>query len=170
MNWHTCMSKSSMVRIGNEDQRGLLPAARRAAMTQHHYCCFSGPRGLWQQHCSAEVSAAPGEAQLWHKAGAAASGSCFMQRLVAVEGNVSHVVVIGVAGRRHGLKQGDRFVPPCLHALGWSALWCAAVAGLVLGAAAGGVMDRVVAQLLAEVDGVQSGSKEDLYIIGATNR
>ena len=40
----------------------------------------------------------------------------------------------------------------------------------VLGSAAGGVMDRVVAQLLAEVDGVQSGSKEDLYIIGATNR
>ena len=40
----------------------------------------------------------------------------------------------------------------------------------VLGPAAGGVMDRVVAQLLAEVDGVQSGSKEDLYIIGATNR
>jgi peroxin-6 len=33
----------------------------------------------------------------------------------------------------------------------------------------GGVMDRVVAQLLAEIDGVQGGS-EDLFIIGATNR
>lgn len=33
----------------------------------------------------------------------------------------------------------------------------------------GGVMDRVVAQLLAEIDGVQGGG-EDLFIIGATNR
>eukprot|EP00775_Hariotina_reticulata_P005907 gene5907-6148_t len=32
----------------------------------------------------------------------------------------------------------------------------------------GGVMDRVVAQLLAEIDGVQGGG-EDLFIIGATN-
>ncbi|KAL6748876.1 P-loop containing nucleoside triphosphate hydrolase protein [Haematococcus lacustris] len=36
----------------------------------------------------------------------------------------------------------------------------------------GGVMDRVVAQLLAEIDGEQSGSggAGDLFIIGATNR
>jgi peroxin-6 len=34
----------------------------------------------------------------------------------------------------------------------------------------GGVMDRVVAQLLAEIDGVQGGGNEDLFIIGATNR
>ena len=33
----------------------------------------------------------------------------------------------------------------------------------------GGVMDRVVAQLLAEIDGVQGGG-EDLFVIGATNR
>jgi peroxin-6 len=34
----------------------------------------------------------------------------------------------------------------------------------------GGVMDRVVAQLLAEIDGVQGGGNEDMFIIGATNR
>lgn len=33
----------------------------------------------------------------------------------------------------------------------------------------GGVMDRVVSQLLAEIDGIQGGA-EDLFIIGATNR
>ena len=39
------------------------------------------------------------------------------------------------------------------------------------GADSGGVMDRVVSQLLAEVDGVQSGgSTGDLFVIGATNR
>ena len=39
------------------------------------------------------------------------------------------------------------------------------------GADSGGVMDRVVSQLLAEVDGVQAGaSGSDLFVIGATNR
>ena len=38
------------------------------------------------------------------------------------------------------------------------------------GSDSGGVMDRVVSQLLAEIDGVQSGSHQDLFIIGATNR
>ena len=39
------------------------------------------------------------------------------------------------------------------------------------GADSGGVMDRVVSQLLAEVDGVQAGaSGGDLFVIGATNR
>ncbi|KAL0039627.1 hypothetical protein WJX77_003781 [Trebouxia sp. C0004] len=39
------------------------------------------------------------------------------------------------------------------------------------GADSGGVMDRVVSQLLAEVDGVQAGaSGADLFVIGATNR
>ncbi|EIE24751.1 AAA-domain-containing protein, partial [Coccomyxa subellipsoidea C-169] len=44
------------------------------------------------------------------------------------------------------------------------------------GADSGGVMDRVVAQLLAEIDGVQgadgssSGSSQDIFVIGATNR
>jgi len=33
----------------------------------------------------------------------------------------------------------------------------------------GGVMDRVVSQLLAELDGVQGGG-EDLFVIGASNR
>jgi len=37
------------------------------------------------------------------------------------------------------------------------------------GADSGGVMDRVVSQLLAEVDGVQ-GSGESLFVIGASNR
>ena len=43
---------------------------------------------------------------------------------------------------------------------------------------AGGVMDRVVAQLLAEIDGAQqsgegssaASASQDLFIIGATNR
>ena len=47
------------------------------------------------------------------------------------------------------------------------------------GADSGGVMDRVVSQLLAEVDGLQSGSatgissamsSQDIFLIGATNR
>ncbi|DBB17357.1 TPA: hypothetical protein ACH3X3_014397 [Trebouxia sp. C0006] len=39
------------------------------------------------------------------------------------------------------------------------------------GADSGGVMDRVVSQLLAEVDGVQAGALgADLFVIGATNR
>lgn len=38
------------------------------------------------------------------------------------------------------------------------------------GSDSGGVMDRVVSQLLAEIDGVQSGGAQDLFIIGATNR
>ena len=39
------------------------------------------------------------------------------------------------------------------------------------GADSGGVMDWVVSQLLAEVDGVQAGaSGGDLFVIGATNR
>ena len=43
------------------------------------------------------------------------------------------------------------------------------------GADSGGVMDRVVAQLLAEIDGVQgvdggSGNSQDIFVIGATNR
>lgn len=44
------------------------------------------------------------------------------------------------------------------------------------GADSGGVMDRVVAQLLAEIDGVQGadggrgGSSQDIFVIGATNR
>ncbi|KAA6429814.1 MAG: peroxisome biogenesis 6-like [Trebouxia sp. A1-2] len=39
------------------------------------------------------------------------------------------------------------------------------------GADSGGVMDRVVSQLLAEVDGLQAGaSGADLFVIGATNR
>lgn len=38
------------------------------------------------------------------------------------------------------------------------------------GSDSGGVMDRVVSQLLAEIDGVQGGGSEDIFIIGATNR
>lgn len=44
------------------------------------------------------------------------------------------------------------------------------------GADSGGVMDRVVAQLLAEIDGVQGAdgssgsSSQDIFVIGATNR
>lgn len=48
------------------------------------------------------------------------------------------------------------------------------------GADSGGVMDRVVSQLLAEVDGLQSAagslesatksSSQDIFLIGATNR
>jgi peroxin-6 len=39
----------------------------------------------------------------------------------------------------------------------------------------GGVMDRIVAQLLAEIDGLQSSggpssSNQDVFVIGATNR
>jgi peroxin-6 len=34
----------------------------------------------------------------------------------------------------------------------------------------GGVMDRIVSQLLAELDGVASGSAADIFVIGATNR
>jgi peroxin-6 len=34
----------------------------------------------------------------------------------------------------------------------------------------GGVMDRIVSQLLAELDGVASGSSADIFVIGATNR
>lgn len=35
----------------------------------------------------------------------------------------------------------------------------------------GGVMDRIVSQLLAELDGVSSGgSGSDIFVIGATNR
>ena len=33
---------------------------------------------------------------------------------------------------------------------------------------AGGVMDRIVSQLLAELDGM--GGKDDVFVIGATNR
>ena len=36
------------------------------------------------------------------------------------------------------------------------------------GADSGGVMDRVVSQLLAQIDGLQVG--QDVFIIGATNR
>jgi hypothetical protein len=36
---------------------------------------------------------------------------------------------------------------------------------------AGGVMDRIVSQLLAELDGMTSGkSSADVFVIGATNR
>ncbi|GAB4819620.1 hypothetical protein N2152v2_006666 [Parachlorella kessleri] len=39
------------------------------------------------------------------------------------------------------------------------------------GSDSGGVMDRVVAQLLAEIDGVQGGvGSGDLFVVGATNR
>ena len=47
------------------------------------------------------------------------------------------------------------------------------------GADSGGVMDRIVSQLLAEVDGLQSGPassaaaaprSQDVFLIGATNR
>ncbi|KAK9866141.1 hypothetical protein WJX84_005323 [Apatococcus fuscideae] len=38
------------------------------------------------------------------------------------------------------------------------------------GSDSGGVMDRVVSQLLAEIDGVQTGGAQDLFVIGATNR
>ncbi len=34
----------------------------------------------------------------------------------------------------------------------------------------GGVMDRIVSQLLAELDGMSSGKGEDVYVLGATNR
>jgi peroxin-6 len=34
----------------------------------------------------------------------------------------------------------------------------------------GGVMDRVVSQLLAEVDGLSGSGGEDVFVIGATNR
>ena len=34
----------------------------------------------------------------------------------------------------------------------------------------GGVMDRIVSQLLAELDGMSSGSGGDVFVIGATNR
>lgn len=38
----------------------------------------------------------------------------------------------------------------------------------VTGADSGGVMDRIVSQLLAELDGMQKSS--DVFVIGATNR
>lgn len=39
------------------------------------------------------------------------------------------------------------------------------------GSDSGGVMDRVVSQLLAEIDGVQGGGgSDDVFVIGATNR
>lgn len=38
------------------------------------------------------------------------------------------------------------------------------------GSDSGGVMDRVVSQLLAEIDGVQGGGGGDVFLIGATNR
>jgi ATP-dependent 26S proteasome regulatory subunit len=39
------------------------------------------------------------------------------------------------------------------------------------GSDSGGVMDRVVAQLLAEIDGVHSGGgTDDVFMVGATNR
>jgi peroxin-6 len=34
----------------------------------------------------------------------------------------------------------------------------------------GGVMDRIVSQLLAELDSVSGGSGGDVFVIGATNR
>jgi len=34
----------------------------------------------------------------------------------------------------------------------------------------GGVMDRIVSQLLAELDGMSSGGSADVFVIGATNR
>jgi peroxin-6 len=34
----------------------------------------------------------------------------------------------------------------------------------------GGVMDRIVSQLLAELDGISSGKSGSLFVIGATNR
>jgi peroxin-6 len=34
----------------------------------------------------------------------------------------------------------------------------------------GGVMDRIVSQLLAELDGMSDGSGADVFVIGATNR
>jgi len=34
----------------------------------------------------------------------------------------------------------------------------------------GGVMDRIVSQLLAELDGVSGGGSTDVFVIGATNR
>src|SRR5258706_7476511 len=34
----------------------------------------------------------------------------------------------------------------------------------------GGVMDRIVSQLLAEMDGMASGGFTDVFLIGATNR
>lgn len=34
----------------------------------------------------------------------------------------------------------------------------------------GGVMDRIVSQLLAELDGMSSTSGSDVFVIGATNR
>ena len=38
------------------------------------------------------------------------------------------------------------------------------------GGDSGGVMDRVVSQLLAEVDGLSGAGGEDVFVIGATNR
>lgn len=34
----------------------------------------------------------------------------------------------------------------------------------------GGVMDRIVSQLLAELDGANTGSSGEIFVIGATNR
>jgi peroxin-6 len=34
----------------------------------------------------------------------------------------------------------------------------------------GGVMDRIVSQLLAELDGMSAGNGGDVFVIGATNR
>ena len=34
----------------------------------------------------------------------------------------------------------------------------------------GGVMDRIVSQLLAELDGMSNGLGGDVFVIGATNR
>lgn len=34
----------------------------------------------------------------------------------------------------------------------------------------GGVMDRIVSQLLAELDGISSGKDGAVFVIGATNR
>jgi peroxin-6 len=34
----------------------------------------------------------------------------------------------------------------------------------------GGVMDRIVSQLLAELDGMSDGTGADVFVIGATNR
>lgn len=34
----------------------------------------------------------------------------------------------------------------------------------------GGVMDRIVSQLLAELDGMSAGGGGDVFVIGATNR
>jgi SpoVK/Ycf46/Vps4 family AAA+-type ATPase len=85
--------------------------------------------------------------------------------------------------RGAGADSGD-LIGHTLHVSlsGWQGITCLAQLlhkfSLEREGCAGGVMDRVVAQLLAEIDGAQqsgegadvSSASHDLFIIGATNR